>query len=168
MDKKDGCEELTHWKRPWCWERLKAGGEGDDREWDSWLASLTRWTWVWVRSGSWWWTGKPGLLQSMGSQSRTWLSNWTELCIGRCKSLNSPTNCSFDTPHSYLGPVSCIFTSQVSSGLTLGCREWLQDTKCSFPPRVPSRLAGSTDDDFDILYLLIWQEILLFSRVTRH
>ena len=61
------CEELTHWKRPWCWERLKAGGEGDDR-WDGWMASPTRWTWVWASSGSWWWTGKPDMLQSMGSQ----------------------------------------------------------------------------------------------------
>ena len=59
---------LTHWKRPWCWERLKVGGEGDDRGWDGWMASLTRWTWVWENSGSWWWTGKPGVLQSMGSQ----------------------------------------------------------------------------------------------------
>ena len=59
------CKELTHWKRPWCWERLKAGGEGDDREWDGWMA---RRTWVWVDSGSWWRTGKPGVLQSMGSQ----------------------------------------------------------------------------------------------------
>ena len=48
------CEELTHWKRPWCWERLGAGGEGDDRGWDGWMASLTQWTWVWVNSGSWW------------------------------------------------------------------------------------------------------------------
>ena len=62
------CEELTHWKRPWCWERLKAGGEGDDRGWDGWMASPTQWTWVWVNSGSWWWTGKPGVLQSMGWQ----------------------------------------------------------------------------------------------------
>ena len=62
------CEELTHWKRPSCWERLKMGGEGDDRGWDSWMASPTRWTWVWVNSGSWWWAGKPGVLQSMGSQ----------------------------------------------------------------------------------------------------
>ena len=60
-------EELTHLKRPWCWERLKAG-EGDDRGWDSWIASPTQWTWVWVNSGSWWWTGRPGMLQSMGSQ----------------------------------------------------------------------------------------------------
>ena len=57
-------KELTHWKRPQCWERLKAGGEGDNRGWDDWMASLTRWTWVWVSSRSWWWTGKPGMLQS--------------------------------------------------------------------------------------------------------
>ena len=62
------CEELTHWKRPWPWEILRAGGEGDDRGWDGWIASLTRWSWVWVVSRGWWWTGKPGVLQSMGSQ----------------------------------------------------------------------------------------------------
>ena len=61
------CEELTHWKRPWCWERLKAEGEGDDRGSDGWMASPTRWTWVWVNSSSWWWAGKPTMLQSMGS-----------------------------------------------------------------------------------------------------
>ena len=57
-------------KRPWCWERLNAGGEGDDRGWDGWMASSTRWTWVWATSGSWWWTGKgkPGILQSLGLQ----------------------------------------------------------------------------------------------------
>ena len=58
------CEELTHLKRPWCWERLKAG-EGDDRGCDGWMASPTQWAWVWAR---WWRTGKPGMLQSMGSQ----------------------------------------------------------------------------------------------------
>ena len=62
------CEELTHWKRPWCCERLKVWGEGDDRGWDGWMTSLTQWTWVWVRSGSWWWTGRSGVLQSMGSK----------------------------------------------------------------------------------------------------
>ena len=66
-------------KRPWCWERLKAGGEGDDRGWDGWMASLTPWTWVWVSSGSWWWAGRPVVLQSNGLQSWTRLSNWTEL-----------------------------------------------------------------------------------------
>ena len=70
------CKELTLWKRPWCWERLKAGGEGDDRGWDCWMASLTRCTWVWANSRRWWWTGKPGVLQSMGSQrlGRDWAS----------------------------------------------------------------------------------------------
>ena len=63
-----GCEELTHLKRPQCWERLKVGGEGVDRGWDGWMASLTQWTWVWVNSRGWWWTGKPGVVQSMGSQ----------------------------------------------------------------------------------------------------
>ena len=62
------CKELTHWKRPWCWERLKAGGEGDDRGWDGWIASPSQWTWVWASSGSWWWMRKPGVLKSMGSQ----------------------------------------------------------------------------------------------------
>ena len=61
------CEELTHWKRPWCWERLKAGGEADDR-WDGWMESLTPWIWVCVNSRSWWWTGRPGMLRFMGSQ----------------------------------------------------------------------------------------------------
>ena len=62
------CEELTHWKRPWCWERLKVGGEGDDGGWGGWVASPTQWPWVWVSSGSWRWTGKPVVLQSMRSQ----------------------------------------------------------------------------------------------------
>ena len=62
------CEELTHWKRPWCREWLKAEGEGDDRGWDGWMASPTRWMWVWVDSGCWWWTGRPGVLWFIGSQ----------------------------------------------------------------------------------------------------
>ena len=66
-------------RRPWCWERLKTGGEGDNRGWDGWMASPTQWRWVWVNSRSWWWTGTPGMLQSMGLQSWTWLSDWTEL-----------------------------------------------------------------------------------------
>ena len=60
--------ELQHARLPWCWERLRAGVEGDDRGWDGWMASLIQWTWVWVESGSWWWTGRPGVLQFMGSQ----------------------------------------------------------------------------------------------------
>ena len=74
------CEELTHWKRPWCWEGLGAGGEGDNRGWDGWMASPTRWAWVWVNSGSWWWTRRPGVLRFMGSQrvGHNWATelNW--------------------------------------------------------------------------------------------
>ena len=73
------CEELTHWKRLWCWE---GAGERDDRGWDRWMASLTRWTWVWGNSGSWWWTGRPGMLWFMGSQrvGHDWVTelNWTD------------------------------------------------------------------------------------------
>ena len=73
------CEEMTHWKRSWCWERLKAGGERDNRGWDGWMESLTQWTRVWTSSRRWWWTGRPGILQSMGvTGSQTQLSNWTE------------------------------------------------------------------------------------------
>ena len=75
------CEELTHWKRPWCWEGLGAGGEGDDRGWGGWMASPTQGTWVWVNSRSWWWTGRPGVLRFMGSQrvGHDWATelNWT-------------------------------------------------------------------------------------------
>ena len=75
------CEELTHWKRPWCWEGLGAGGKGDDRRWDGWMASLTWWMWVWVNSGGWWWTGRPGVLWFMGSQrvGHDWVTelNWS-------------------------------------------------------------------------------------------
>ena len=81
------CEELTYWKRLWCWEGWWAGGEGD-RGWDAWMPSPTRWTWVWVNSGCWWWTERPGMLQFMGCQRvrhdwATELANWEELCC--CK-----------------------------------------------------------------------------------
>ena len=73
------CKEPTHWKRPWCWERLKAGGEGDNRGWDGWMPSLTQWTWVWANARGWWRTGKPGVLHAVHgvAKSRTTLSNWT-------------------------------------------------------------------------------------------
>ena len=69
-------KELTHWRRPWCWERLEAGGEGDGRGWGSWIA-WARWTCVWANPGRQWRTGKGGMLWSMRLQSRTWLSDWT-------------------------------------------------------------------------------------------
>ena len=80
---RDTCILLFIAERLWCWKGLGARGEGDDRGWDGWMASLTRWTWVWVNSGSWWWTGRPGVLQFMGSQrvGHNWATelNWTDL-----------------------------------------------------------------------------------------
>ena len=74
---------LTHWKRLRCWEGLGAGGEGEDRGWDGCMASPTWWTWIWVTSGSWWWTVRPGVLQFMGLQrvghDRATEMNWNEL-----------------------------------------------------------------------------------------
>ena len=76
------CEELTHLKTPWCWERLRTGGEGDDRGRDGWTASPTQWTWIWVNSGRWWWTGRLGVLRFMGSRKvrHDWATelNWTD------------------------------------------------------------------------------------------
>ena len=76
------CEELTHLKRPWCWEGLGPGGEGANKGWDGWMASPTGWIWVWVDSGSWWWTGRPGVLWFIGPQRvrHDWAIelNWTE------------------------------------------------------------------------------------------
>ena len=105
-------EELTHWKRPWCWERLKMGGEGDDRGGDGLMASPTQWTWVWVNSRSWWWAEKPGVLWSIGSQrvGHNWATelNWTEddcvLYVWVCSvSQSCPTVCDpmdWSTPRS--------------------------------------------------------------------
>ena len=79
------CEELTLLKRSWHWERLSAGREGANRGCDGWMASPTQWTWLWVNSGIWWWTGRPGVLQFMGSQRvrHDWATelNWTKLLI---------------------------------------------------------------------------------------
>ena len=76
---------MKSWRigKDWCWEGFGAGGEGDDRAWDGWIVSLTQWMWVWVNSGSWWWTGRPGVLWFMGSQRvrHDWVTelNWPEL-----------------------------------------------------------------------------------------
>ena len=74
--------DVKSWKKPWCWEKLRARGKGDDRGWDGWMASLTR-TWVWVNSGRWWWTGRPGVLWLMGlkESDRTKQVNWTKLSM---------------------------------------------------------------------------------------
>ena len=89
------CEELTHWRRPWCWEGLRAGGDGDNRWWDGWMvASPAQWTWVWVDCGSWWWTGRPGVLWFMGSQrvGHDWATelNWvSRVVIGLMKRIKA-------------------------------------------------------------------------------
>ena len=74
--------------KDWCWEGLGAGGEGDDRGWDGWMAPLTQWTWLWVNSRSWWWTGRPGVLWYMGLQrvGHDWV---TDLIWSECMCFNA-------------------------------------------------------------------------------
>ena len=113
------CEGLTHMKRPWCWERLKAGGEGDNRGWDGWMASLTQWTWVCVDSGSWWWTGRLGVLWFMGLQrvKHDWVTelNWTDnqmtywfFLLFLIFGLNFAIQSSWSEPQSTLGLIFCL------------------------------------------------------------
>ena len=108
------CKEPTHWKKPWCWERLRVGGEGDDRGWDGWMASLTQWTWVWVNSGSWWLTGRPGVLRFMGLQRVG--HDWTT-------ELNWTADISVQSPRSPVGPSLCLtFSVSGDSGSPYHCR----------------------------------------------
>ena len=96
------CEELTHWKRLWCWEGVGTGGEGDDKGWDGWMASPTRWTWVWVNFGSWWWTGRPGVLRFMGSQTvgHDWVTElkWGSFSITVSSKQAEEENCKGSNP----------------------------------------------------------------------
>ena len=95
------CKELTHFRRLCCWERLKAVGDGDDRGWDYWMASPTQSTWVWASSKSWWWTGKPGLLQSVMGWQRV-RHNWaTELNWIPEKSMFNAMAWPITKPHSH-------------------------------------------------------------------
>jgi len=99
-------------ERLWCWEGLGAGGEGDDRGWDGWMASVTRWTWVWVNSGSWWWTGRPGVLRFMASKksdTTEWL-NWTELNW-------TPWKESYDQPRLHIKKAETVLCQQSMSRL---------------------------------------------------
>ena len=109
-------EELTHWKGLWCWEGLGAGGEGDDRGWDGWMASLdeTRWTWVSVNSGSWWWTGRPGVLRFMGLQrvGHNWVTDliWFLYNIIGMLPIHSSTSCFLKTQQNILEMIFYQFT----------------------------------------------------------
>ena len=113
-------EELTHWKRPWCWEGLVAG-EGDNRGWDGWMASLTRWTWVWAKSKRQWWTGRPGVLWFMGSQrvGHDWATelNWMNI--------NSTTNIKlgFDQQPDLISAGESHGTAHLESQLGKGLRQ---------------------------------------------
>ena len=125
------CEELTHLKRPWCWERLRAGGEGDDRNWDGWMASPTQWTWVWVGPRSWWWTGRSGVLQFMGSlKSWTRLSDWTELKFSYFTFLGIIlTICSMYWLLLLMNPVLVFYMLKLTfnyNSLPLEIRKWLE------------------------------------------
>ena len=103
-------KELTHWKRPWYWERLKAGWEGDNRRYDGWMALPTQWTWAWVNSGSWWWTGRPGMLQSMGSKGPTWTElNWYRGYTWSQKLWHDSATFTFTHCVSHLSAISVIF-----------------------------------------------------------
>ena len=150
------CEELTHWKRPWYWEGLGAGGEGDDRGWDGWMASPTRWTWVWVNSGSWWWTGRPGVLRFMGSQGvgPAWATelNWTELRKEFIRNVLTSLYYAFHQnvflssrwdEFFEMNPIACLLCHLTS---------WGEDWKFSFqPPKVSTNISA-----FNCLYLINW------------
>ena len=104
------CKELTHLKRTLCWERLRAGGEGDDRGWDGWMATLTRWTWVWVNSRSWWWTGRPGMLRFMGLQrvGHDWVTELKDILMCTSIHISSVVRCPFRSfAHFLTGLFSC-------------------------------------------------------------
>ena len=127
------CEELTHWKRPWCWGRLKAGGEGDNRGWDGWMASPTWWTWVWASFGSWWWTGKPGMLQPWGwkEEDMTERLNWlidSARNLGAILHFSLPWTSTFNLTPSIVNStcyawIQCTFPTILITPLSLGIHQ---------------------------------------------
>ena len=126
------CEELIQWKRTWCWERLKAGGEGDDTGWDGWMVSPTQWTWVWASSRSWWWTGKPGMLQSMVLQrgKHDW-ANWTEL-NGNKRKQNKILWCSCLVAKSYWTLWWLMDYNTPGSSVHRISQAWIPEVSCHF------------------------------------
>ena len=127
------CEELIHWKIPWCWERLKAGGEGDGRRWDGWMASPIWWIWVWAMSGCWWWTEKLVCLSPWGC--RGWLNLYWLVNITKAIEVSSLTSkfsyrliCSVQCPWDSSGKVNgvgchfLLFPTQRSNPCLLYCQ----------------------------------------------
>ena len=109
------CEELTYLKRPWCWERLKAGGEGDDRGWDGWVASLTQWRWVWVDSRSWW--CHPTILSSVipfASCPQSSLASWS-----------FPTSQLFTSGNQSIGASASVLPMNIQDRFPLGWTGWI-------------------------------------------
>ena len=147
---------FTHWERLWCWEGLGAGGKGDDRGWDGWMASLTRWRWVWVNSGSWWWTGRLGVLRFMGSQRvrHDWVTelNWTDTLIPSSVAPEAPSCCTFFSPPLRSSYIYYICHVQVSS-----CGKWSEFT--------PFLLLEQCQKKVCLLHLSGW-EILKYSFTT--
>ena len=125
------CKELTHWKRPWFWERLKAGGERDYRGWAGWMALPTQWTWVWASSGRWWRTGKPGVLQFMVSQraGHNWATEQRQHTSTKGWVLKS---------HQLVA--MCWFGAELRGkrGGLLGCRFWYQTLRVSTHVLLPA------------------------------
>ena len=154
------CEELTHWKIPWCWERLKVGGEGDNRGWDGWMASPTQWTRVWVNPRSWWWTGRPGVLQCMGSQSRARLRGWIELqLLSSCSTREAPYAATRESQHSQKNSVAM----HQPTGARL---YWPQDFS-PHPKPTPSHQSHPRLPPILLcLGCLLWESIALFTKIS--
>ena len=114
------CEELTHWKRTWCWEQLRAGGEEGDRRWDGWMASLTQWTWTWANSGRLWSTGKPGMPLSIGIEecdTTEWLNNNYYIQIDNQQGPNCSTGPVMGGERQYISSLSHLQTRLLGSRL---------------------------------------------------
>ena len=145
-------EELTHWKRPWRWEGLKAGGEGDDSGWGS-MVSPTQGTWVWVSSRSWWWTGKPSVLQSMGSQraGHDWVMELKE-----CECMQF-----YSLVHNASYYRNCSFISSLFFSIYLRTIEGSNDLANSFNSKVACKYRMMIIDFWSCCYLItVWETIL--------
>ena len=167
------CEELTHLKRPWGWERLKAGGEGDNRGWDGWTASPNQWVWAWVNSGSWWWTGRPGVLQSMGSQKvrHDWVTelNWTVKLLEVRDWFMPKTVVIISWVYTQLQTLQVVYTSVFPT--FFDSSDWFHGSQLDHGPRVRGMVSGwfkyitfIVHCISNLMPLLIWQKVHAWLR----